>query len=411
MPTFKYTAIDQQGKETKGSILAGDSRSAIATLRQQSLFVVEIDQGNANKENQQGEGLSKEIDLTYLSELRSVSTQELIFLFKQLTFMLRAGLPVLQALQLARTQVSSGRLGRVLDRMITDIENGLPLSQALSKHPKVFPSIAASLVMAGENTGELDLVMDRLADHLEKKAALKSQTINAMIYPAIVILAASGVFVFLVIKIIPAFAKFFAGKGRGLPPSTQFLIDLSAFFVSYGLYILGFVILVLIGLVIFHSTNQGRYKLHHLLLRLPILGKLMTVAAMAQLTWILSMMLRSGLTALDALKISAQVIRNQVISDKLSAASEQILAGKDLSSSLQHPRIPSIVTQMIAVGERTGTLDNVLEQLGNYYEERLQLGIRRLSAMMEPALILVIGGMVGFVYYAFFQALFQLAKV
>lgn len=411
MPTFKYTAVNQHGKESKGSIQAGDSRSAIAGLRQQSLYVVEIDQGNADKEGQKGEGLSKEVDLTFLSEFRSVSTQELIFLFKQLTFMLRAGLPVLQALQLARTQVSSGRLGRVLDRMIIDIENGLPLSQALTKHPKVFPSIAANLVMAGENTGELDLVMDRLADHLEKKAALKSQTINAMFYPAIVILAAVGVFIFLVVKIIPAFAKFFAGKGRGLPPSTQFLIDLSAFFVSYGLYILGFLILVLIGLLITYSTDQGRYKLHHLLLRLPVLGKLMTVAAMAQLTWILSMMLRSGLTALDALKISAQVIRNRVISDKLSAASEQILAGKDLSGSLQHPRIPGIVTQMIAVGERTGTLDNVLEQLGNYYEERLQLGIRRLSAMMEPALILVIGGMVGFVYYAFFQALFQLAKV
>jgi len=406
MPAFQYKALDNFGKETKGSMQAIDARAAITNLRQQNIFVLEIEEDSADKP-----GLSKDIDLSFLREWRSVPTQELIFFFKQQTFMLRAGLPVLQALQLGRTQVSNGRLGRVIDQMIADIEYGLPLSQAVAKHPKVFPPLAVSLILAGENTGELDLVMDRLADHLEKKAALKTQTINAMIYPAIVILAAIGVFIFLVIKIIPAFAKFFAGKGRGLPPSTQFLVDLSAFFVNYGLYILAAIIVFIISLVLMYQTKNGRYKLHNLLLRLPVLGKLMTVAVMAQLTWSLSIMLRSGLTALVSLKITAKVIHNRVISDKIRSASDQILAGKDLSSSLQHPRIPTIVTQMIAVGERTGTLDNVLHQLGDYYEERLQLGIRRLSAMIEPALILVIGGMVGFVYYAFFQALFALAKV
>ena len=407
MPTFKYKALNTQGIENRGTIQAADSREAIASLRQQSLFVMEIDEGSQGD----GAGLSKEVDLSFLSEWRSVSTQDLIFFFKQLTFMLRAGLPVLQALQLSRTQISGGRLNRVIQKMITDVENGYSLSQALGRHPKVFPQLAVNLVYAGENTGELDLVMDRLADHLEKKAALRMQTINAMVYPTIVILAAIGVFIFLVIKIIPAFAKFFAGKGRGLPPSTQFLVDLSAFFVQYGLYILGALIFIIISLVMMYQTKRGRFKLHHLLLRLPVIGKLMTVAAMAQLNWSLAMLLKSGLTVLDALKIVAQLIRNRVISDKVDAASEMILSGKDLSSSLQHPRIPSIVTQMIAVGERTGTLDLVLQQLGDYYEERLQIGIRRLSALMEPALILVIGGMVGFVYYAFFQALFQLAKV
>src|SRR5690606_36636903 len=161
--------------------------AATASLRQQALFVVEIDQGSAD--SGAGEGLSREVDFTFLTELRSVPTQELIFFFKQLTFMLRAGLPVLQALQLGRTQVSSGWLRRAIDKMIMDIENGLPLTQAVAKHPEVCPPLAASLIMAGESTGELDLVMDRLADHLEKRAALKMQTINAMIYPTIVVVA------------------------------------------------------------------------------------------------------------------------------------------------------------------------------------------------------------------------------
>jgi type IV pilus assembly protein PilC len=271
--------------------------------------------------------------------------------------------------------------------------------------------MTASLIVAGESTGELDVVMERLADHLEKKAALRMQTINAMIYPVIVIVASIGVMVFLVVKIIPAFAKFFAGRGQVLPPSTQFLLDLSAFALEYGLYIVGTALFLVVATMAYYRTRKGKFNIHHLLLRLPVIGKLLTVGAMAQMNWSLSMTLRSGLTVLDSLKIASEVIRNLVIADKLKSASDLILGGKDLSTSLQHPRIPAVVTQMIAVGERTGTLDHVLQQLGDYYQERLQVGIKRLSTLMEPAMILVIGGMVGFVYYAFFQALFQLAKV
>lgn len=405
MPTFNYTALTQQGRETKGQIQATDARAATALLRQRALFVAEISEVVSG-----GTGLAREIDISFLTVWFPVSSQQLIFFFRQLTFMLRAGLPVLQSLQLSHSQVSSARLKRVIARMQADLENGMALSQALERHPDVFPPLAASLMTAGESTGELDVVMERLAEHLEKRAALRMQTINAMIYPTVVVVAAIGVFIFLVIKIIPAFAKFFANRGRGLPPSTQFLMDLSTFFLKYGLYILGALLLIGLALVIAYHTRKGRLKLHGWLLRLPVLGNLLTLSVVAQLTWALSMMLRSGLTVLESLKITARVIRNRVISDKLGSAGEQILAGRDLAGSLQHPRIPSIVTQMIAVGERTGTLDQVLQQLGNYYEERLQLGIRRLSAAIEPVLILVIGGMVGFVYYAFFQALFQLAK-
>ena len=409
MPVFIYTAVDQQGKERRGSMQAADSRAAIAALRQQSLFVVEIGEGKAGSEG--GQGLSKEVDLSFLSEWRSVPAQEMIFFFKQLTFMLRAGLPVLQSLQLAATQVTNGRLRKVIKSLMEDIENGMQMSQAMAKHPSVFSPLMANLIAAGENTGELDMVMDRLADHIEKKAALKMQTITGLIYPSAVILVAIGVFIFLNVKVIPAFAKFFAGKGRGLPPSTQLLFDMSRFLVDYGLFMLAGFILFIIGLMLYHRTRTGKVRLHNMVLGLPVIGKVLTNSTMSQLNWSLGMMLKSGLTVLESLRISAQIISNRVVSDRLQLASQQILAGKDLSSSLQHPRIPAIVTQMIAVGERTGTLDNVLQQLGEYYEQRLQTSIKRLSAMLEPALILVIGVMVGFVYYAFMQALFSLAKV
>ncbi len=406
MAKFKYIAVDTQGNERKGMIEAEDSRSATAALRQQSLFVAEIEQ----EEDTSASGLSREINIPFLDNLGSVPTQDIIFFFKQMSFMLRAGLPVLHALEMASTQVSSKKFKKIIRQVVQDLENGMPLSQAMGKHPKTFPELTITLIYAGESVGELELVMDRVAEHIDKSAALKIQTINALIYPTVVVIAAIGVFIFLVVKIIPAFGKFFQGRGQALPPSTQFLLDLSAFFIEYGLYIIGALLFSVVAIVIAYRTRTGKLRIHDLLLRMPVTGKLLTTAIMAQLNWSLGMMLHSGLTALESLKIVSKVVKNRVISDKLLSASEQILSGKDLSSSLRHPRIPTIVTAMIAVGERSGTLDQVLNQLGAYYEERLAMGIKRLSSLIEPALILVIGTMVGFVYYAFFQALFQIAK-
>lgn len=409
MATFKYIAVDGKGKESKGSVQANDTRTAIAQLRQQSMFVVKIDESTTDTSSSSS-GLSKELNFSSLSDLRSVPTRDLVFFFKQLSFMLRAGLPVLQALQLSHTQVSAGRLRNVIGKMIGDIETGSQLSQAMGKHPDVFPIIAVNLMVAGEFTGDIDAIADRLATHLEKRVALKSQTINALIYPGVVVLVALGVVTFLVVKIIPTFAKFLAGKGSKLPPSTQFLIDASDFALKYGIHIIGVLLALVLMMVVAYNTPQGRLKIDGFLLRVPIIGKLLTHGAIAELTWSLSMMLRSGLTVFDALKISANVIANRLISTKLKSASELILTGKDMASSIRHSAIPELVTQMVSIGERTGTLDHVLMELGVFYEAQLQVGIKRLSAMIEPALILVIGGIVGFVYYAFFQAMFQLAK-
>ncbi len=405
MPTFKYTALTTGGKERKGSIEALDVSMATTALRGQGLFIVKI-----SDESKAQSGLSQEFSLDSLSRYRSVSRTQLVFFFKQLSFMLRAGLPVLQALQLSQTQVASGRLKLVIGEMLTDIENGQQLSKAMEKHSDVFPTIAVNLMAAGESTGSLDLVANRLATHLEKKAALRAQTINAMIYPTIVVIAALGVVIFLVVSIIPKFAKFLLGQGKKLPASTQFLIDASDFALKYGLFIAGAVILCIVSLVFAYKTPQGRLRLDAFSLKIPVIGKLLLHGAMAELNWSLSMMLRSGLTALDSLRICGRVITNRLISDKLYMAADQILMGKDLASSLKHPAIPDLVTQMASVGEKTGTLDQVLQEVGSFYEEQLQVGVKRMSALIEPAMILFIGGIVGFVYYAFFQAMFSLVS-
>jgi type IV pilus assembly protein PilC len=405
MASFKYIALTTSGKERKGSVQAPDANAATATLREQGLFIVKI-----SDESKAEAGLSQEFNLDSLNQYRSVSRTQLVFFFKQLSFMLRAGLPILQALQLSQTQVSSGRLKLVIGEMLVDIENGYQLSKAMEKHRDVFPTIAVNLMAAGESTGSLDSVANRLATHLEKKAALRSQTINAMIYPTVVLIVALGVVIFLVVSIIPKFAKFLLGQGKALPASTQFLIDASDFALKYGIFIAVAFAFCIISLIVAYKTPLGRLKLDAFSLKIPVVGNLLLHGIMAEFNWSLSMMLRSGLTALESLRISGKVISNRLISDKLFMAADQILTGKDLASSLKHPAIPDLVIQMTSMGEKTGTLDQVLQEVGSFYEEQLQVGVKRMSAMIEPAMILIIGGIVGFVYYAFFQAMFSLVS-
>ncbi len=401
MPLYSYTAIDTAGNERKGRLQAADKAAASQTLRAQGLYVASIDDASARSQ--------RSFDFSRIYQYVSVPNRQLIFFFKQLAFMLKAGLPVLQSLQMSEVQ-SQGRLRWVLKDMIRDIQNGSPVSKAMENQPDVFPSIAVNLMKAGENTGELDVVAQRLAVHMEKKAALRSQTINAMIYPSVVILFAIGVVIFLVWKIIPKFAQFLMGRGKKLPDSTQFLIDLSNFILANGLYIFGSFFALIVILFVYYRTAHGRLAMDRFSLKLPVVGNLLLNSAMAELNWSVAMMLKSGLTAYDALKISSQVIRNKLISNRLKFAADLILNGKELSTSLSGKGIPSLVTQMTAVGEKTGTLDQVMFELGVFYEELLQVGIKRMTALIEPVMILVIGTIVGFVYYAFFQALFSLVS-
>lgn len=405
MPLFSYTALTASGSELAGKQQATDINMAMRDLRERGLRVLEIKPARG-----QSGFLGQANFSDWLASQRSVSSSALIFFFRQMSFMLRAGLPVMQALELANVQVSSSRLKLTIRLMLKDIEAGHALSLAMKKHKDVFPKMAVNLVLAGENTGDLDAIMERLAVHLEKKAAVRAHMINAMIYPTIVVIAAIGVATFMVVKIIPKFADFLLAQGKVLPPSTQALIDISIYVRANGIFIIAAAIAFIIAIILIYQTKRGRYFIDSSVLRIPVIGAMLTTGAMAQMTWALSTLLSSGVTVYQALKVTADLMGNRVYSDKLNNASEKILTGKDMANSLQHRQIPVLVLQMIAVGERTGSLDRILQEMGAYYEQLLETAIKRLSAMIEPAMILLIGGMVGFVYYAFFQALFSLVS-
>lgn len=405
MAWFRYTALDNRGEEIAGQLQADDISAAGLILRRRGLRPLEL------RQSREGSGFFGQNNFSdWLASQRTAKNSALTFFFRQMAFMLRAGLSITHALELARLQIGCSRLNLTLRLMQKDIESGLSLSASMLKHPAVFPSMAVNLVVAGENSGDLDAIMDRLAQHLDKKAALRAQMINAMIYPVIVVLAALGVGIFMVVSIIPKFTKFLLGKGKALPPSTQLLLDISDYVRANGLYMLEILIGLIVALLLIYQTRPGRLWVDRGLLSLPVLGTLMINGAMAQMSWALALLLRSGVTIFDALKITAQLLGNRVYVKTLQQASNSILEGRDIAGSINHPKIPPLVLQMIAVGENSGTLDKVLQELGLYYEKLMEIAIKRLSAMLEPAMILVIGGMVGFVYYAFFQALFSLVS-
>ena len=403
MPLFSYIALTAAGHELSGKQQATDLGTAMQVLRDRSLRVVEIKPVRGR-----GGFGGQENFSDWLASQRSVSPSSLIFFFRQMAFMLRAGLAVTESLTLANAQISSARLRLTLKLMLKDIESGHSLSAAMKKHSNVFPHMAINLIVAGENTGDLDAIMERLANHLEKKAALRSQMINALIYPVIVVIAAIGVATFMVFKIIPKFADFLLGQGKALPPSTQSLIDISNSIRQNGILIIAAAIIFIVLLLLVYQTKRGRLMMDYILLRIPVIGPMLTTGSMGQITWSLSTLLASGVTVYQSLKVTGELLANRVFSDKMHHAAEKVLTGKDMASSLQHPRIPVLVTQMIAVGERTGSLDKILQEMGKYYEQLLDTSIKRMTALIEPVMILLIGAMVGFVYYAFFQALFSL---
>ena len=252
-------------------------------------------------------------------------------------------------------------------------------------------------------------MMGRIAQHLERKADLRRHLITSLIYPAIVVFASIGISLFLMVVIIPKFSAFLAKTSRSLPPMTQALVDVSNGLIANAPFLFLAVILCVLALIYSYKTDAGRLAIDRAILFLPVVGSVITKGAMVQLNWSLSILLRSGVTLLSSLRISAEVIENRVIRMAVENTAEGILNGKDLSGSLkQHPVIPKEMVRLAAVGERTGTLDEVMKELAKFYDMELQAGIKRMSTAIEPILILLVGGLVGFVYIAFFQAVMSL---
>jgi len=408
MKLYRYVVLNKKGQEQQGSIEAADRHSAGKTLRNQGLYVLEVNDANPALSLT----LSQTVELgqigTALKDLLPVSATQKVFFFRQIALMLRAGLSLTEALKAVR-DLMSGKFKKTVNAMLDEIQAGERFSTAIARQGRLFPEMAAHMIRSAEASGQLNEVMSRVADHMELKAKLKREVLATLFYPGITMLLAMGMFYFLVTGVIPKFAKFFENNNKPIPPQTQSLLDVSAFFTQWGGYIMLGIALAIGAILYAYSRPRGRFLIDRILLKVPLIGSIISLGAMSQATWSLSMLLRSGLPLVDSLNIVKQVATNRVIATAFHQAAEAVLRGRDLGSSLKSPYITPLVQQLASVGERSGGLDQVMQEAGRFYHQMLESKNKLLGSLIEPVAILVIGGMVAYVYIAFFKAIFAIS--
>tara|TARA_B100001057_G_scaffold480197_1_gene552767 strand:+ start:205 stop:1422 length:1218 start_codon:yes stop_codon:yes gene_type:complete len=403
MENFIYKAIDQSGKKIDGQVAADDDRSASRQLRQRGYRVLEL----SSKA-----GKSVDVDMksliNFLINIRPISTTDKIFFFRQVSLMLRSGLSLTEALANVES-IMSGRISIIVKEINFKVQSGETFSKAISQASGIFPEMASHMIGSAEASGQLDIVMERLADHMERQSDLKRDTLTTLLYPGITLIIGIGMFFFLSTVVVPKFAKFFTDSGKTMPAQTQSLVDFANFLSQWWMLIFFIVAGIFSLLVYYYRTPSGRLKMDKIFLKLPVVGSIILISSMSQISWSLSMLLRSGLTVVQALDILKNIVSNKVLSNDLIVARQRILQGQDLTTSLAGGNISPLIQQLASIGEKSGSLTSIMEEAGQFYESALQAKNKLLSSLVEPVAIVLIGGMVAYIYIAFFKAIFAVS--
>jgi len=411
MPSFYYKTMDQAGKREEGFLDAPDRETAAASLRERQLFVLTLGQTQAKAD---GDSLLKTLGRINTKIGRAfgmlvpVNEKDLVFFFQQMALMLRTGLTLLQALEICYRQNSKVLMQNAIGRIAERVRDGASFSAAMSKET-IFPKVAVKMALTAEATGEMSVILDRVSSQLAYAQEIKNNLITSLIYPAMVTVFAGGIIIYLVTNVIPKFVGIIQRQGKTLPTSTQVLIAITNFINENGQLLLAGILSLILFLIMSYSLIPGgRYLLDRLMLSVPFFGSIFSNALMANMGKTLSLLLKSGTPLLEGIKIMRESISNRAIQAQLETVEKRILEGKSFSDSIRSRIIPSLVPEVIAVGEVSGALEIVLEELGTFYDRALQQQIKRLMAMIEPCIIVVLGGSIGFVYFAFLQAVFSM---
>ncbi len=394
MAQFQYEAKTRTGELRTGVLEADDEAAAGVKLRAQQLTPVKVKK--------------KGFSLPWGGG--SVSTKDLVVFTRQFSTMIDAGLPLVQCLEILSSQNENPAFARILRAVKLDVEGGMTFSDSLAKHPAVFDVLFCNLVKAGEIGGILDTIMQRLAAYIEKNAKLVRQVKSAMTYPIGVLCIAVLVIGIMMVFVIPTFENMFKEFGGQLPELTQMVINLSHFFVNNLFIIIGSIVAFVMGIRYWLRTPKGRQTFDRVLLQFPVIGPTMRKIAVARFTRTLGTLLASGVPILDALEIVAKSSGNWVIEQGLMAARAKIAEGKNMAEPLAEANVfPSMVVQMIAVGEQTGALDTMLNKIADFYEEEVDVAVAAMTSLLEPIMMVFIGGSVGTMIIAMYLPIFTLA--
>lgn len=403
MPVFEYKARDRDGKAFTSTMEAASQRDVAAALREKGYFVSEIKTPRTGL--QSDIKLPKWLDIGARPGLRDVT-----LFSRQFATVINAGLPVVQSLSILQKQADKQGMKDALKKIREDVETGLPLSNALAKFPGIFNKLYVYLVRAGEASGNLDGILERVATYQEKQSELRGKIKSALTYPVVVLVIALAVTYFLLTGIVPQFATILDQLGGELPVITQILIAISDFLRYQWWLLFGIIGLAVFAFIMFYRTNQGRHVIDRLALRLPVFGPLIQKSAIASFSNTFGLLLRSGVNIIESIDITKGTAGNIIVEDVLEETKEAVQRGEQISNTLtRYPNVfPPLVSSMIAIGEETGAVDNMLEKIAQFYEREVDEAVSSLTAALEPMLIVFLGVIVGFIVAGMFLPMFSI---
>ena len=392
MGTFTYTARAFNGDLRTATIEAPSRDYVIAQLRNQRLSVVKIDQDASSK-------LSR----------GAIKTRDVVIFTRQFSTMINSGLPLVQALTILSEQTDNKALAAVTRKVVFDVESGNTVADALSKHPKAFTNLYVNMVAAGEAGGILDTILMRLATFLEKNDALVRKVKGAMIYPAVIMSVAAIAIIVLLLFVIPVFESMFASVGQALPLPTRIVIAASKFLNAYWYMLGGGILLAGFLFKRYYASSSGKLVIDRLALKMPVLGDVLRKSAVSRFTRTLGTLISSGVSILEGLEITAKTAGNRVIQDAIMASRASIAGGDTIAQPLQKSKVfPPMVISMIAVGEQTGGLDEMLSKIADFYDEEVDAAVSGLLSLLEPLMIVFLGVVVGGMVVAMYLPIFDM---
>ncbi len=400
MPVFLWEGTTKKGEVKKGELDVADELAVRMLLRKQGFKSVDV--------------RAKPKDLAeYLPFLAGgVKEKDVVVFCRIFATMISAGLPLIQCLDLLAQQEANKTFAKIIRSVKEDIEGGTSLTDAMKKYPKVFDDLFTNLIAAGEAGGILDLVLGRLSAYLEKAMKLKAQVKSAMTYPIAVLVISAGVVTLLLLKVIPVFEKMFSSMGGELPGPTAMVVGMSKFMQNYWWIIGGIVMAFIVALKTFLKTEKGRWMFDAALLRAPIIGPVLKKVAVAKFSRTLSTMMSSGVPILEGLNIVSKTAGNVVIEAALLKTRQSISEGQSIAEPLAESGIfPPMVVQMIAVGEATGALDVMLNKIADFYDDEVDTAVAGMTALIEPVMMVFLGGVVGGMIIAMYLPIFKMASV
>ena len=403
MPLFKYVAKNMESKTIAGELEAADRNTLLKKLREKDLIIVSVTEISGVP----GRGRGK----TFFGG-KGVDLDDIVIFSRQLATMVDAGIPLVSALDILGEQLENKTFSGIILESRDAIEAGSSLSDALAKHPRVFSSLFVNMVKAGESSGMLDEILDRLATYLEKSNNLQKKVRSALIYPSVITVMAITITAVLLLKVIPVFKDIFAGFGAALPRPTQVLINISDFLRNYFFFAVAAIGVIIFLLARFLRTETGRLKFDTFILKVPIFGALLTKVAVSKFTRTLSTLVKSGVPILNSLEIVGRTSGNKLVERAVVKVHSSIKEGENIAEPLSKSGIfPSMVVRMVSVGEQTGELEKMLSKVADFYDAQVDTAVNGLTSLIEPLIIAFLGIVIGTVVICMFLPIFKISTI